>query len=147
MCIYTFLPCRGVGNKMGEISCWCTSCCSSGSSSSTCVLSWSNLPRIARVGVNSLRGFGMTMAGGDEDLAAASMWVATGIVAVRTGLGCLVTLDGSNSRVSCCTMVFDMFLSDFFFLNSFIIWQEEKEREKERRHSLFTVHCLNRVRE
>lgn len=95
----------------------------------------------------------MTIAGGEEDLA--SVLAATGIVV--GGLGCFLTLGDSNSFASCCRMVFDIFLSDFFFLNSFIICEKGKERkgkregEKKRRiqYIIFTVHlhCLNRPRE
>lgn len=70
----------------------------------------------------------MTIAGGEEDLA--SVLAATGIV--MGGLGCFLTLGDSNSFASCCRMVFDIFLSDFFFLNSFIICEKEREKGKEK---------------
>jgi len=70
----------------------------------------------------------MIIAGGDEDLV--SVLAATGIV--MGGLGCFLTLGDSNSFASCCRMVFDIFLSDFFFLNSFIICEKGKERKGKR---------------
>ena len=69
----------------------------------------------------------MTIAGGEEDLV--SVLAATGIV--MGGLGCFLTLGDSNSFASCCRMVFDIFLSDFF-LNSFIICEKEREKGKEK---------------